>query len=200
MSITLTLPDKRYRLVHDERIGLDFFYEYSQAHPELIMELDTDGTIIVISPVTLKSGKAEGIFITYINIWAIEHGMGEVFSSSTGFTLPDGSVRSPDAAWVSDEKMEKLPAEERNRFAALVPDFIVEVRSKTDRLKVLQAKMQETWIDNGVRLGWLVDLENEQVYVYRADGSIEVIKSFDESVSGEHILSGFSFDLRRLLA
>lgn len=198
MSITLTLPDSRYRLSMEEKVDHEGFYAYSRAHPELLMELDNKGNIIIMSPVTHRSGKAESFFITYLNIWAIENDTGEVFSSSTGFTLPDGSVRSPDAAWVGNEKIEALPEAERDRFAAVVPDFIVEVRSKTDRLKVLQAKMQETWIGNGVQLGWLVDLENEQVYIYRADQSVGIIKGFDQTIDGEALLPGFQFDLSRL--
>lgn len=198
MSFALTFPAKRFKLQLEHPMSVADFYTYSHTNPELVMELETDGSITVTSPVTFYVGKIENLFSTYLGIWSIETGLGEVFSSSTGFTLPDGSVRAPDTAWVSDEKIAQLSEEDQQSFAALVPEFIVEIRSKTDRLKDLQTKMQETWIGNGVRLAWLVDLANEQVFIYRADQSVEVVIGFSSLLSGEQVLPGFSFDLKHI--
>ncbi|WP_020536665.1 Uma2 family endonuclease [Lewinella cohaerens] len=198
MSLVLTFPDKRFKLQLEHPMSVADFYNYSHANPELVMELETDGSITVMSPVTFRSGKIENLFSAYLTIWSIETGLGEVFSSSTGFTLPDGSVRAPDTAWVSDEKIAQLSEEDQQSFAPLVPEFIVEVRSKTDRLPDLQTKMQDTWIGNGVHLAWLIDLANEQVFIYRADQSVEIVNGFASLLSGEQVLPGFSFDLKHI--
>ncbi len=114
--------------------------------------------------------------------------------SSAGFTLPDKSVRSPDTAWLSNEKWEALSLEERKKFGHVSPDFVVEVMSPSDDLPFLQNKM-EMWIKNGVQLGWLIGTEEKAAYIYRADGSINKINSFNHILRGENVLPGFSFDL-----
>ena len=126
-----------------------------------------------------------------------------VFSPSTGFDLPDGSTRSPDIAWIGPEKLHELSAEAlENEFFSLVPDFVAELRSKSDALPRLQAKMTEAWIANGVRLAWLIDPYEEKAWIYRQDGSVEVVEGFDKKLSGEDLLPGFELALGefRLLA
>ena len=121
-----------------------------------------------------------------------------VFSPSTGFDLPDGSTKSPDVAWISKEKTEQLYTQQiEEKFISIIPDFIAELRSKSDQLKKLQKKVKETWIKNGVRLAWLIDPYEEKAYIYRADGSREVITGFDRQLSGEEVLPGFVLDLSR---
>ncbi|MFH1319852.1 MAG: Uma2 family endonuclease [Bacteroidota bacterium] len=125
--------------------------------------------------------------------------MGYVTSSSGGFILPNSAMRVPDAAWIRKEHIEVLTKEERLRFPNLCPDFVIEVRSPSDSLTGQQEKMQE-WIDNGCLLAWLIDLAEQNVHIYRKDGSVDVIGSFDEKVSGEDVLPGFNLELTKLKA
>ncbi|MEM7575157.1 MAG: Uma2 family endonuclease [Bacteroidota bacterium] len=198
MSFSLKLPQDRVSMRTDREMTDQEFLEFCLTNKELFIEREKDGTISIMSPVTYRSGKAESKFQLYLGIWALEYG-GEVFSSATGFTLPDGSVKSPDAACISDPKLSALGREEQDRFAKIVPDFVVEVRSKSDRLKQLQRKMTEAWIANGVQLAWLVDLEQQKVFVYRPDGSVSLTEGFQNQLQGESVLPGFTFDLRVLL-
>jgi Uma2 family endonuclease len=122
--------------------------------------------------------------------------LGKVFDSSTGFKLPNGADRSPDVSWVRLERWNTLTEEQKDSFIPLAPDFALELRSKTDVLKTVQAKMQE-YMDNGVRLGWLIDPQSQRVEIYRQDREVEVLES-PVSVSGEDILPGFSLDLSTL--
>lgn len=130
-------------------------------------------------------------------MWERKHQKGISFSSSTGFTLPNGATRSPDACWISPERWATVEDEDKERFASIVPDFIVEIRSKTDRLKTLQDKMEE-WQENGVRLGWLIDPKTEQTYIYREDATPTITEGFDKILNGEKIIPGFEFDLKLL--
>lgn len=111
--------------------------------------------------------------------------------------MPNGAMRSPDACWVSDARWQKITEEQRKKFPPVVPDLIVEVRSPTDSLKGAKAKMGE-WVENGIQLGWLIDVHNQQTFIYRADGSIEIIKGFDKKLSGEQVMEGFVLDLGAL--
>ncbi len=123
--------------------------------------------------------------------------LGKVFDSSTGFKLPNGADRSPDGAWVRLERWEALTPQQRQKFPPLAPDFVVELRSGTDKLKPLQDKMQE-YRDNGVRLGWLIDPHNQRVEIYRPEKDVEVLQS-PISLSGEDVLPGFVLDLSQIL-
>ena len=179
--------------------GLDktAFIAFCEAHPELLIERDQLGHMILHSPVFGGSGYRESLLIRRLGNWSEDHGKGMVFSSAVGFDLPDGSTRSPDASWLSEERLAALSSDDiEQRFIPAVPDFIIELKSKSDSLKKLQSKMQTTWIDNGVRLGWLIDPYKENAYIYRADGTIDVVKNFDKSLSGETILPDFILDLQ----
>jgi Uma2 family endonuclease len=114
-----------------------------------------------------------------------------------GFRLPNGSMRSPDLAWIKKERWEQLSPEDQEKFAPLTPDFVIEVRSRSDSLKELQNKMQE-WIDNGCRLAWLIDPVQQKAYVYKREGLIKTAETFNEQLSGEDVLSGFELDLSLL--
>jgi Uma2 family endonuclease len=128
-----------------------------------------------------------------LGIWNRQTRLGKTFSSSTVFTLPNGSKRSPDAAWVELSRWESLSKEERKKFALLAPDFVIELRSETDRLPPLQLKMAE-YRDNGVRLGWLINPRDRQVEIYRLDCDVEVLAD-PLTLSGEDVLPGFTLDL-----
>jgi len=175
----------------------DELYEFCVANKELRIERDANQNIIIMVPVGGNSGFYEKDLIFEIEYWVRKNKSGYSFSSSTGFLLPNGAMRSPDACWVSEERWSKVTAAQKVKFPPVVPDFVVEVRSATDALKGSKAKMKE-WLDNGVQLGWLIDIKNKQVFIYRADGSIEIVKGFDKKLSGETILKGFEFDLKQL--
>lgn len=170
------------------------FLQFCLANKHMRIERDKDRNIIIMPPVHFDSSKRETSVTTDLDMWARKNG-GEALNASAGYTLPSGAVRSPDASWVSSERLAKMPDSERKKFAAVVPDFVVEVRSKSDRLKAVKDKMLE-WIENGVRLGWLIDPKTKTTYIYRENGSVEVLESFDRTLTGEDVMEGFEFDLK----
>ena len=165
------------------------FYQLCIANPEQPLELTATGVLIVMSPVGGESGKRELNLGAQIFIWNQITELGEVFSSSTIFKLPLGSQRSPDAAWVELSRWNALSDEDRQKFPPLAPDFVIELRSRTDKLPELQAKTIE-YRDNGVRLGLLINPQDRQVEIYRLGVEVEVIQS-PASVSCEDVLPGF---------
>jgi Uma2 family endonuclease len=182
-----------------DKMSDEEFFEFCQANDHIQMERDANGNIYIMSPVGSNSGNLEARIITFLELWNMESSKGRVFSSSTGFTLPDNSVRSPDTAWLSLEKWEQLCEEEKKGFAPVVPEFVVELRSESDDLRQLQQKMTEVWIANGVLLAWLIDPAEEIAYIYRAGGFTNMVKGFDQSLSGEDVLEGFEFELKNLI-
>jgi Uma2 family endonuclease len=169
----------------------------SSQNPELRFERNADGTLVTMTPIGKISGNREAKAITHLSIWVEQQNLGEVFSSSTGFKLPNGAVRSPDAAFVARERLPLGWDEGKDEFMNIVPDFVIEIRSKSDRLETLKAKMEE-YRENGVRLGWLIDRSNRQAFVYREDGSITQYPS-DAVLSGETVVPGFTLALKVLL-
>jgi Uma2 family endonuclease len=174
------------------------FYALCQANPDIQFERTAKGELIIVSPVGGISGKGEADLIGALWLWNQQTGLGVVFSSSTIFTLPNGADRSPDAAWVSSDRWEALTPQEQEKFPPLCPNFVIELRSPSDRLKSIQEKMQE-YRDNGAQLGWLIDPQNQKVEIYRQGQSVEVLDS-PTSLSGENVLPGFVLDLGRILA
>ncbi|MEM8525949.1 MAG: Uma2 family endonuclease [Bacteroidota bacterium] len=180
--------------------GLDksAFITFCGTYPELLMERDENGKITIISPVFGGSGFRESLLIRRVGNWCESYGQGQVGSSQIGYDLPDGSTRSPDVSWISQERLSNLtPKEIEKRFLPIVPDFIVELRSASDSLKKLKKKIQEKWIGNGVRLAWLIDPYKERAYIYREDESVEVevVKNFKGTLSGEDVLPNFELKL-----
>ena len=195
-SIHVELPfDEAVEITPSRKVTDEEFEVFCQNNPDLQVELEPDGTLFIMPPVHLDSGHYELRVSSVLLQHADKIGKGQAFGSSTGFKLPDGSTRAADAAWVSDEQIARLSSEERKSFARLVPEFIVEIRSDTDRLARLQKKMTDTWIANGVRLAWLIDPVEQKAYIYRADGSIQVVADFSAKLGGEDVLPGFEFDL-----
>ena len=127
-------------------------------------------------------------------IWNKQTNAGKAFDSNGGFTLPNNAVRSPDAAWISWERYNQLSERDKEGFAPVCPDFVIELRSRTDRLKESKEKMEE-WIANGCRLAWLIDPTEEKAYIYRPDREVEMVTSFDARLSGEEVLPNFELDL-----
>ncbi len=169
------------------------FDRVCEANPDRSFELTAQGVLVIMPPVGVESGNYESELLGDLVIWNRQTRLGKTFSSSTVFTLPNGSKRSPDAAWVELSRWEAVSKEERKKFALLVPDFVIELRSETDRLPPLQAKMVE-YRDNGVRLGWLINPRDREVEIYRLDCDVEVL-SHPLTLSGEDILPGFTLDL-----
>jgi Uma2 family endonuclease len=181
---TVVLNLKAIATLTDEQ-----FYQLCIANSDLNLEMNGTGELIIVPPVGGESGNKEADLITDLNNWNRQAKLGKVFSSSTIFILPNGAKRSPDAAWVKMERWEALTIEQRKKFPPIVPDFVIELRSETDRLVSVQAKMQE-YIENGLRLGWLVNPQDEQVEIYRLGKSVEVIPT-PAIASGEDVLPGF---------
>jgi Uma2 family endonuclease len=175
--------------MQDVHLTDEQFYQLCIHNPELNIERNVRGVLIVMSPVGGDSGSREADYITDLNIWNRQTKLGKVFSSSTLFKLPGGSDRSPDAAWVELSRWQALTPEQRKRFPPIAPDFVIELRSRTDDLATLQAKMQE-YLDSGVRLGWLFNPQDQQVEVYR-QGQDKEVKSLPVQLSGEAVLPGF---------
>ena len=169
----------------------------SSANPELRFERNADGTLVTMPPTGGISGNKEAKAIAYLLTWVEAHDLGEAFSSNTGFRLANSAVKSPDAAFVAKGRLPQGWDEGEDQFLDLAPDFAIEIRSKTDSLALLQTKMQE-YIANGVKLGWLIDRQNQQAFVYRSDLSITQYPA-TAILSGEDIVPGFTLPLKSLL-
>ncbi|WP_324670752.1 Uma2 family endonuclease [Hymenobacter sp. GOD-10R] len=176
----------------------DEFFDFCQQHPELRIERTANHEILIMSPTGSRSGKRNFELLVELGIWHKANPLGEAFDSSTGFTLPDGSVKSPDASWVAAEKWSSLTLEQQSRYAPLCPDFIVELASESDEVSSLQQKMLD-WQRNGARLAWLIVPKTETAYIYRA-GQLEpeVVQGFDQELSGEEVLQVFRLRLAEL--
>jgi Uma2 family endonuclease len=164
------------------------FAAFCADHPDLNFEMTAEGEIIVMPPTNFLTGVSNCDVSSDLRIWARKDGRGVASDSSTGFVLPNGARRSPDAAWTLKTRLKKPSG-----FLHLCPDFVIEVRSDTDRLRPLQKKMQE-YLDNGAQLGWLIDPKNRSVEIYRPGGSVETRKSISK-IKGEGPVAGFTLDL-----
>ncbi|QIZ72189.1 Uma2 family endonuclease [Oxynema aestuarii] len=169
------------------------FYQLCLDNQDLQLERTAKGELVIMPPVGGISGGREADLIGLLWVWNRQSQLGKVFSSNTLFRLPEGGDRSPDAAWVSLEKWEGLTEEEKAGFPPICPEFVIEVRSRSDSLKPLQEKMLE-YLQSGLQLGWLIDPQNQQVEIYRPHTTVEV-RSFPVSLSGESVLPGFTVEL-----
>jgi Uma2 family endonuclease len=172
------------------------FRQLAKANPDLQMERTAEGALIVMPPTGSEGGNYNAELNADVVVWNRQTRLGKVFDSSTGFHLPNGAIRAPDIAWVAQQRWDKLTPEQRKGFAPLCPDFIVELASETDNIDDLRDKMQE-YLDNGCRLGWLIDPRMQQVEIYRPNQPIEVLQSPD-TLAGEDILPGFILNLRAI--
>lgn len=178
------------------RLSDELFESLARNHPDLNLELSAEGELIIVAPTLPYTGAKNADLNFELSSWSRKDGTGMSFDSSSLFTFPNGAKRSPDAAWMKREKWDALSEREKRKFSRVVPDFVVELRSDSDSLKMLQEKMQE-YIENGVRLGWLIDPIEKRVSIYRANGEVEVLDD-PESVSGEDVLPGFELNPRVL--
>ena len=174
------------------------FLQLAKANPDLRMERTAEGTLIVMPPTGSEGGSYNAELSAEFVMWNRRARLGKVFDSSTGFKLPNGATRSPDTAWVAQTRWDALTLEQRQGFAPLCPDFVLELASETDDRADLRAKMQE-YLDNGSRLGWLIDPKTRQVDIYRPHQPVEVLQS-PQVLSGEDVLPGFVLHLRTIFA
>jgi Uma2 family endonuclease len=169
------------------------FTSICHANPEAKLELTARGELVIVSPAGGESGIRNFWLTTQFGIWVKKDATGVGFDSSTMFCLPNNAFRSPDAAWIQLSRWNTLTDEQKRSFPPISPDFVIELRSPSDSLKELRAKMQE-YMDNGVRLGWLIDPINKQVEIYRLDRSPETLTN-PTQLTGEDVLPGFILSL-----
>ncbi len=201
MVQTIPPPAKKYpyfftpnlssiRLTHEQ------FWDVCRDNPELRLELTSNGELIVIPPAGSKTGRRNFNLGYQFGAWVEKDGTGYGFDSSTGFTLPNKAILSPDVSWVRREKWDALTEDEQEAFALLCPDFVIELRSRWNTLKEQPQKMQQ-YLDNGTQLGWLIDPKERRVYVYRRGQDVEVLTDV-ATVSGDPVLPGFELQLAEL--
>ncbi len=173
------------------------FYYLCLANRDLRLELTAQADLIVMPPAGGGTGKRNSDLNIELGLWNRASKLGFVFDSSTGFKLPNGATRSPDASWVSKERWESLTPQQQEQFPPLCPDFVVELRSPSDAISQLRDKMQE-YLTNGCRLGWLIDPQTQQVEIYRPNQAVEILQS-PTTVSGEDVLPGLALDLTQII-
>ncbi|MBZ8180990.1 Uma2 family endonuclease [Oscillatoria salina] len=169
------------------------FYQLCLNNRDLRFERNAKGDLIIMSPTGGETGNRNGRLTQQLFNWSDRNGTGIAFDSSGGFKLPNNADRSPDAAWISNQRWQSLTPEQQQKFVPLCPDFVIELRSPTDTLKSLQEKMIE-YQENGTRLGWLINRQSRQVEIYRPGENVEILES-PTSLSGEDVLPGFVLNL-----
>ncbi|UNU24443.1 Uma2 family endonuclease [Microcoleus vaginatus HSN003] len=172
------------------------FVELAIANRELQLERTATGELILNPPTGGETGRINSDLSGQLWLWNRQTQRGKAFSSSTGFYLPNGADRSPDASWMRQERWDALTPEQKEGFLPLSPDFVVELRSKSDNMKPLREKMKE-YMENQVRLGWLIDRKNRKVEIYRQSQDVEVLEN-PATLSGEDVLPGFVLDLTEI--
>jgi Uma2 family endonuclease len=191
-----TFEQKPLILKLHQKLTDDEFFELCQNNRDWRIERSASGEIIIMPPTGLETGGRNFNLIGQFFVWVQKDGTGKGFDSSSGFTLPNGAVVSPDVSWLKLEKWNALSPEQKKKFSPVVPDFVIELKSASDSLSELQTKMQQ-YVENGVSLGWLIDADKRQVYVYRPEMSVEILNE-PAKVSGEPVLVGFVLDLQTI--
>ena len=174
----------------------DELLEFSEINDALDLERECDGSLLIMSPLSLTTARQETEVLFQLASWARQDGTGEAFHTRASYYLPNRAMREPDGAWIRRERIASLPEAELDTIPHLVPDFVVEVRSKSNALRRLQDKMQE-YLANGVRLGWLLDAPTRTAYVYRPDAEVQVLEQ-PTTLDGSPELPGFTLDLTRV--
>lgn len=172
------------------------FFEFCRLNRDWRIERTADGDLEIMRPTGGETGNRNLKIALQLGQWTERDGTGVAFDSSTGFVLPNGATRSPDASWVRRERLQTLSAEQKSKFPPLSPDFVVELRSPSDPLATVEAKLRE-YIENGARLGWLIDPETRRAHIHRPNEPVQVLEDPD-SLSGDPVLPGFILDLRRI--
>jgi Uma2 family endonuclease len=186
----IVLEDSKGRKMSDEE-----FERFCQDNPDLRIERNSNLEISIMSPVSTEFSYPGSAVTARLFTWSISDKRGLAFDSSAGFTLPDNSILSPDASWVSKTEWFALPPEKRAKFAHICPEFIIEIRSETDPLKSLRNKIK-VWLSNGTKVAWLIDPIEQKSYVFRSDGTEKILEGFDGCfIEGEGPVHGFILDL-----
>ncbi|NJR18195.1 MAG: Uma2 family endonuclease [Calothrix sp. CSU_2_0] len=172
------------------------FYQLCKENPDLKLERNFQGELIIMPPTGGEAGRSNSSINAQVWFWNEQNQLGEVFDSSTGFTLPNGADRSPDVSWVEKSRWNALTPEQKEKFIPLCPDFVIEILSPSDSLTKTQNKMQE-YMSNGCRLGWLINRKKQEVEIYRPEQEVEVL-TLPSTLSGEDILPGFVLNLQRI--
>ncbi|MGD9561719.1 MAG: Uma2 family endonuclease [Pyrinomonadaceae bacterium] len=178
------------------RLTPEEFWDFCAKNQKLRAELTKDGDVIIMPPTGFESSEENSEIVFQLKAWAKKDRAGRVTESNGAYILPNGATKAPDAAWIRKERLEQFSEEERKKFLPIAPDFVVELRSESDSLNEQQAKMEE-WIENGVRLAWLIDTKTKRVHIYRPDIDAEVLDD-PAKVSGEDILPGFELDITEI--
>ena len=193
-AATITLPST-LKLTID--LTDEQFFQLCQNNRDLRFERTASGELIIMPPTGSETGN-RNIDLSYqLQAWSRQNNLGLAFDSSSGFKLPNGADRSPDASWVRRDRWDALTPEERQGFAPLCPDFVVELLSPSDSVKIAQAKMRE-YMENGARLGWLINRKNQRVEIYRQGQDVEILEN-PATLSGEDVLPGFVLDLKQIM-
>jgi Uma2 family endonuclease len=201
MSQQASLLEPARMIVHTgEAIHMDDekLFLFCQINRDLLIERAADGDVIIMAPEGGSSGKGSSKLNAAFESWAERDATGEVFGPATGFILPNCAMRSPDVAWVRNERLNALSEQEWQKFLPLCPDFVLELRSPSDSLRTLQRKMEE-YCQNGAQLGWLLDPVSKCVHIYRPDTAVEILDN-PATVSGEPLLRNFILDLPKIWA
>lgn len=179
-----------------KKMSDDEFFDFCQLNKDLRIEMTAEGDLIIMPPTGGKTGNRNFTLVVKFGIWSEKDGTGKGFDSSTVFRLPNGAKRSPDLSWVRNERWNNLTEMEKEKFPPLCPDFVIELRSRTDALAMLQAKMQE-YIECGAQLGWLIEPLERKVYVSRPNAAVEILDN-PQSVSGEPLLQSFTLEMEAI--
>lgn len=182
--------------VREAKLTKEQFAKLCQENRDYRFELTAQQELIIMPPAGSETGHRNSKLNFRLAAWAEIDGTGITFDSSAGFTLPNGAIRSPDASWITRERWDALTHEQRTGFAPICPDFVVELRSPSDRLSEVQAKMQE-YIENGARLGWLIDPQDKRAYIYRPNHPVEILDDPTE-LRGDAVLPGFVLRVREV--
>jgi Uma2 family endonuclease len=196
MSFALTEIDLPIRLLPETPMSDEDFLRFCAANEPMRIEREPNGEILVMTPASSKTSRMNSRIVRLLDEWAEADGRGVAFDSSGGFTLPDTSMRNPDAAWMLNSRWSAMSDEEQSSFAPACPDFIIELRSPTDRLPPLQAKM-EKWIANGAQVAWLIDPAEKSVTIYRPNQQPEH-HIHPTSVQGDGPIAGFELVMSRI--
>jgi Uma2 family endonuclease len=172
------------------------FYQLCRVNPDVKFERNAQGEIIIMSPTGGETGNRNAEIGADFVIWNRQAQLGVCFDSSTCFKLPNGASRSPDAAWIATERWNSLTPIQKEKFPPICPDFVLELMSPSDNLRDARAKMRE-YMDNGARLGWLINRQNQQVEIYRQNQDVEILES-SITLSGEDVLTGFVLSLQQI--
>lgn len=196
-TIHLTRNRFTFRFGNRKKPSIEEFEKICRQNSDMQIEMSKEGEISVMPPTYAETSEKNSEIGYQLRHWSKKDKTGKVYESSGGFVLPNGAVRSPDACWINKERLEKLIEKERRGFINICPDFVIELRSASDSLPQLKTKMLE-YVENGAKLGWLIDAGKKRIYVYRQNKDVEILEN-PQTLSGENVLQGFNLDLSEIL-